>query len=30
MYQRLYQGDHPSVANSLNNLAIDLRDAGGA
>jgi hypothetical protein len=28
MYQRLYEGDHPSVALSLNNLAIDLRESG--
>ena len=28
MRQRLYEGDHPDVAASMNNLAIDLRRAG--
>jgi Tetratricopeptide repeat len=28
MYQRLFEGDHPDVANSLNNLAGDRRDLG--
>jgi tetratricopeptide repeat protein len=28
MRQRLYEGDHPDVATSLGNLAIDLRVLG--
>jgi hypothetical protein len=28
MRQRLYQRDHPDVAMSLNNLAMDLRQLG--
>ena len=28
MYQRLYEGDHPDVATSMNNLAVDLRKTG--
>ena len=28
MRQRLYEGDHPDVAASLNSLAIGLRKAG--
>ena len=28
MRQRLYEGDHPDVASSMSNLAIDLRRAG--
>ena len=28
MYQRLYEGDHPHVATSLNNLAINQRGLG--
>jgi tetratricopeptide (TPR) repeat protein len=28
MYQRLYEGDHPDVARSLGNLAVDLRVLG--
>jgi hypothetical protein len=28
MRQRLYDGDHPDVASSLNNLAVDLRALG--
>jgi tetratricopeptide (TPR) repeat protein len=28
MCQRLYEGDHPSVARSLNNLALDLSELG--
>ena len=28
MRQRLYEGDHPDVATSMTNLAIDLHRAG--
>jgi hypothetical protein len=28
MRQRLYQGDHPAIAQSLANLAIDLQELG--
>ncbi len=28
MYQRLYEGDHPDVADSLGNLAFDLTELG--
>ena len=28
MHRRLYDGDHPAVAASLNNLALDLRTLG--
>jgi Tetratricopeptide repeat len=28
MHQRLNEGDHPDVANSLVNLALDLRGLG--
>jgi tetratricopeptide (TPR) repeat protein len=30
MYQRLYDGDNPNVANSLSNLALVLHDLGEA
>jgi hypothetical protein len=28
MYQRLFEGDHPNVARSLSNLAVDLQALG--